>query len=69
METIMPIPAQNTEIIAEQMTTLRKLLKILIADNAGKIINAEINKEPTKFIANTMTNAVITAISKLYLSA
>ena len=69
METIMPIPAQNTEMTAEQMTTLRKLLKILIADNAGKIINAEINKEPTKFIANTMTNAVITAISKLYLSA
>ena len=40
-----------------------------MAEIAGKIINAEISREPTSFIASTITVAVIIAIIKLYLSA
>ena len=36
-----PVIKQNTEIIAEDITTLLKLLQILIALRAGKTINAE----------------------------
>ena len=66
MDISIPIKVQHTEIIAEHMTTPLKLLITLIADNAGKITSAEINNEPTKFIASTIITAVITAISKLY---
>ena len=65
MERIIPDNAQITEIIAEQMITLRKLLNTRIAESAGKIINADINREPTKFIAKTIIKAVITAIRRL----
>ena len=60
-----PVTAQTTEITAEHITTNRKLLKIRIADNAGKIISAEISREPTKFIAKTIITAIIIAISIL----
>ena len=40
-------------------------LKILIAESAGKIINAAISNEPTSLIARTITTAVTVAISKL----
>ena len=63
-----PKKAQKTDIIAEQMVTLRKLLKIRIADNAGKITRAEIKSDPTRFMARTMITAMITAIRKLYRS-
>ena len=66
IETNKPVAAANTEIIAELMVTDLKLLNTRIALNAGKMIKADINKEPTKFIANTMITAVTTAINKLY---
>ena len=60
-----PITEQITEIQAEQIVTDLKLLNMRIALKAGKITNAEINKEPTKFIAKTMIIAIITAITRL----
>ena len=60
-----PVVAQVTEIIAELIVTDLKLLKTRIALKAGKMINAEINNEPTKFIAKTMMIAVTRAIKKL----
>nr|WP_288679947.1 hypothetical protein [uncultured Brachyspira sp.] len=65
IEIKIPITEQITDIIAEQIVTERKLLNICIDDKAGNIIKAEINNEPTRFIANTMTTAIITAINKL----
>lgn len=65
IEIKIPNAEQNIEIIAEQTVTERKLLNICIDDKAGNIINAEINKEPTRFIANTITTAITTAINKL----
>lgn len=61
-----PTIVPNTEIIADAIVTALKLLNNLIADNAGKINNALINKLPTRFIANTIITAVITAITQLY---
>jgi hypothetical protein len=66
METRMPVSAQNTDSIAEQIVTALKLLNILIADNAGKITKAETNKEPTRFMASTTITATTTAIKRLY---
>ena len=60
-----PVVAQNTEIIAELIVTDLNDLNILIALKAGKIINAEIKRDPTKFIAKTIITAVIIAINKL----
>ena len=62
----MPVTAQRTEIIDALIITDKKLLKSLIAERAGKIINAEISNAPTRFIARTITIAVMTAISMLY---
>jgi len=66
IETSMPVSAQNTDNIEEQTVTPLKLLKILIADNAGKITKAETRREPTRFMASTTITATITAINKLY---
>lgn len=63
-----PIQAHVTEITAAHIVTDKKLLQTRIADTAGKITSAVINKDPTKFIANTIITAVITAIIKLYLA-
>ena len=60
-----PIIEQNTEMQAEQIVTDLKLLKTLIALRAGKITNAEINNDPTRFIAKTIIIAIIIAITKL----
>lgn len=68
MDNIIPAAAQITEIIAEQMVTLLKLLKRRIAESAGKIISAETSSEPTRFMASTIMTAVIIAIIKLYAS-
>ena len=43
IEISIPKNAQTTEITAEQIVTDLKLLNILIADRAGKMISAEIN--------------------------
>ena len=64
-----PAKAQTTAITADAIITRRKLLNTRMAEIAGKIINAEISREPTSFIASTITVAVIIAIIKLYLSA
>lgn len=60
-----PVPAHITEITAEHIVTLLKLRKIRIEVIAGKIISAEISREPTRLIARTIITAVITAIIKL----
>jgi|GEM_PF-3867308 len=65
MEMIIPEAAQITDRVAEKIITALKFLNILIADNAGKITNAEINKEPTKFMAKTIIIAITIAINKL----
>ncbi len=50
-----------TDMIADEITTLRKLLKRRIDESAGKIIKAEIKSDPTSRIPNTTVTAVITA--------
>ena len=65
IEARIPSAVQDTDKIAEHIVTDLNDLKMRIALKAGKIINAEINKEPTRFIAKTMMTAVTTAISKL----
>lgn len=66
MEVRIPAAAQNTERTAAQKVTARKLLNNLMADMAGKITRAEISKDPTRFMAITMTTAVTTARIRLY---
>ena len=53
------------EIIAETMLTYLKLVNKRIALITGNINKADISKDPTRFIANTTTIAIITAISRL----
>ena len=65
IERMIPIAAQITDMTAEQRITKRKLLNSRIAESAGKIISAEIRSEPTRFIARTMTEAVMIAIRRL----
>lgn len=55
-----------TDNTAEKTVTDLKVLKIRIAESAGKITRAEIKSEPTKFIARTIITAIITAIKRLY---
>ena len=65
MEMQIPKSAQTAERMAEKITTALKFLNILMAEMAGNIISAVINREPTKRIAKTMTIAVTDAIKKL----
>ena len=65
MEMSMPVTAQITDKIAEQMVTDRKLRKTLMAERAGKITRAEIRRDPTRFMARTIITAMITASSRL----
>lgn len=64
-----PAVEQITEMTAEQIVTERKLLKILIAERAGKITSAEIKRDPTRFMARTIITAIIIAITRLYVDA
>lgn len=66
IETKMPSAVQHTESTAEHTVTARKLLYTRMADSAGKTTSAEISKEPTRFMASTITMAIVTAISRLY---
>ena len=66
MDINMPIVVLATEMIAALMMTDWKLLNTLIAQSAGNTIKAEVNNEPAKFIAKTMTIAVAIAINMLY---
>ena len=53
---------------AEQIVTPLKLLKTRIAESDGNIIRAETNSDPTKFIATTITIAIIVAKNILNIS-
>ena len=66
IDTRIPTTAHTTESTAEHTITARKVLNKRIADSAGKIIRAEIKSDPTRFIASTITSAVISAIKRLY---
>ena len=66
IEITRPATAHKTEIIAEQIVTDLKLLKMRIAERAGKITSAEMSREPTRFIASTIITAIIMAITRLY---
>ena len=64
-----PSSAQITDRTAEQIVTPLKLRNRRIALMAGKMISAEIRRDPTRFIASTMITAITTAMSRLYASA
>lgn len=64
-----PVMEHTTETTAEHTVTERKLLKIRIAERAGKITRAEIKRDPTRFIASTMITAIMIAITRLYIWA
>ena len=59
-----PKAAHKTDRTADAVITPRKLLNSRMAESAGKIIRAEISREPASFIASTITEAVTTAISR-----
>lgn len=61
IDKINPIKAHAIEIQAEQIVTPLKLLNTRIAESDGNIIKAETKREPTKFIATTITIAIIVA--------
>lgn len=61
----MPNIAQKTDITAEKRMTDLKFLKRRMDERAGKMIRAEIKREPTRFMARTITMAIITAIKRL----
>ena len=65
IDIISPVSAQITDNTAEKMVTDLKLLKILMAESAGKMIRADIRRDPTRFIASTMITAVTAAIRRL----
>ena len=65
IEQRMPKIAQKTDITAEKRMTDLKFLNSLMDERAGKMIRAEIKREPTRFMARTITMAIITAIKRL----
>ena len=65
IEQRMPKIAQKTDITAEKRMTDLKFLNSLMDERAGKIIRAEIKREPTRFMARTITIAMMTAIKRL----
>ena len=64
IERIIPTKAQQTDRIAEQIVTERKLFRMRIAESAGKITSADTRSEPTRFMARTIITAIIVAIRK-----
>ena len=64
-----PITEHKTDTTAEQIVTDLKLLNILIAERAGNITKADINREPTRFIARTIIIAITIAMARLYIEA
>ena len=65
IEIRIPPAALTTDITAALMVTERKDLNSRMAESAGKITSAEIRREPTRFIANTMITAITTAMRRL----
>ena len=68
MDRLMPITDAATAMTAEAMMTFLKLENRRMAVNDGKTIRADVRRAPTRFMANTIIIAVITAISRLYSS-
>lgn len=60
-----PVTVHISDRIAELISTSLKLLNNCITESAGKITRADINNEPTRFIANTMIVAIIIASIRL----
>ncbi len=65
IEKTMPKTAQKTEITLELSITALKLPNIRIDVRDGNTTSAVINNEPTRFMATTITAAIVTAIIKL----
>ena len=63
--TRIPISEQTTEITAAATVTEKKLLKMRMAERAGNTTKADTRSAPTRFIASTITAAIITAIIRL----
>ena len=63
IETKIPDAAPKTEMTHEKTVTPLKLLNNIIAEIEGKIINADIKSEPTRFIAKTIIIAITEAIT------
>ena len=61
-DTKRPSTAPKTENMQAKIVTFLKLFRNCIAEVAGKIIKAEIKREPTRFIASTMITATNVAI-------
>lgn len=66
IESIIPVNAQRLPIIAEAITTEKKLLTIRSAESTGNTISAEIRSEPTSCMLSTITTAIIIARRYLY---
>jgi hypothetical protein len=64
-----PTAAQVIDTTTEQIVTDLKLLNTRMADKAGNITSAEINKAPTRFMASTITTAITIARIRLYVFA
>jgi hypothetical protein len=64
-EAVIPIKKHITERTAEEITTLLKLLNILIEVNDGKIIRLDIKSAPIILIPKTTVIAVSAAIKAL----
>ena len=65
MEITIPDSAHITDNTEEQIVTLLKLLNNRMEDRAGKMIRADISRDPTRFIASTMITAIMIAIIRL----
>lgn len=63
---MIPKNAHITEMITEEIITHLKFLNKRIEDKAGNTTSALISKDPTRFIATTITAAIVIAINKLY---
>ena len=68
IEMMIPARAQIMLSTAANSVTERNERNRRIAARAGKMISAEISREPTRFMASTMMTAVITAITRLMAS-
>ena len=64
-EIVKPAQKHTTEVMAEQITTPRKLLNRRMAVRAGKMIREEISMAPIIRIPSTMVRAVRMARSVL----
>ena len=64
-DAVIPTNAWNKEMQAAQTVTCLNVLKMRIAERAGKITKADTKSAPKRFIATTTVTAVTMAISVL----